>query len=88
MSVERYLKDALQHFDRGEYVSARAYIISALSELESPHPYMRRDRISEIVRERQYDPCLGCGVHPGDTHWDNCPLHPPFSQPVYHGGGR
>lgn len=33
-------------------------------------------------------PCTGCGVSVGQTHWDNCPHHPPFSQPVYRGGGR
>lgn len=34
------------------------------------------------------DLCTGCGVRPGQSHWDNYRHHPPFSQPMYHGGGR
>lgn len=34
------------------------------------------------------DLCTGCGVPPGTSHWDNCRHHPPFSQPMYYGGGK
>lgn len=67
------------------------------------HPAQRRDRTWLSMRDALTavlaspvpaassageDLCTGCGVRPGQTHWDNCPHHPAFSQPVYHGGGR
>ncbi len=32
--------------------------------------------------------CPGCGVPVGTSCWDNCSLHPPFSQPKFVGPGQ
>lgn len=48
-----------------------------------------RDELAERYDEANavpLAPCDACGVLPGDRHWDNCPHHPPFSQPVHVAG--
>jgi hypothetical protein len=62
----------------------RKALEAACQEPKAQHPIVA-ERVVTVPKTNET--CPGCGVSVGQSCWDNCSRHPPFSQPVFLGGG-
>lgn len=65
--------------ETAKYRQERDLLLRKLEALEQAS-HMNDTYGFKVIEDRK---CPGCQVSVGQSHWDNCPLVPPFSQPIF-----